>query len=47
MIQAAIATYLADMEGRLIAPHHSAAVIINFAVSLVIMFAIAVVLVVL
>jgi hypothetical protein len=45
MIQAAIATYLADIEGRLIEPRHSAAVIINFAVSLVVAFAIGVVLV--
>jgi hypothetical protein len=45
MIQAAIATYLADIEGRLIAPRHSAGIIINFALSLAIAFGIGFVLV--
>jgi hypothetical protein len=45
MIQAAIATYLADMEGRLIAPRHSAGIIFNFSLSLALAFGIGFVLV--
>jgi hypothetical protein len=45
MIDKAAANYLAEVEGRIIAPHHSAAVIINFALSIVMALAIAVVLV--